>query len=204
MLTDRQQQLVSFLRSYQRTHGVMPSTRDIQQHFGFASQTAAMSHLKALERKGAIRRLAGKARAVVFPEDMERDTVDVPVFGLIPAGFTADNPEFVDGKLTLDLRSLGLSHNARPFALRVRGDSMIGAHIVQGDYVILEQREPKARDVVAALLDGESTLKRYIVEKGKPFLRAENPAYPDLIPARELLIQGVMVALVRPSLSGDQ
>jgi repressor LexA len=199
MLTDRQHQLVDFLRSYQRQHGVMPSTRDIQHHFGFASQTAAMSHLKALERKGAIRRLAGKARAVVFPEDMDRDTADIPIFGLIPAGFAADNPELRDGKVTLSLGSLGLSRSSKPFALRVRGDSMTGAHIAHGDYVILEQREPKQRDIVAALLDGESTLKRYVVEHGKPFLRAENPAYPDLIPARELLIQGVMVGLFRPN-----
>jgi repressor LexA len=197
MLTDRQHQLVAFLRSYQRQHGVMPSTRDIQQHFGFASQTAAMSHLKALERKGAIRRLAGKARAVVFPEDMDRDTVDIPIFGLIPAGFTADNPEVSDGKVTLSLGSLGLSRHSKPFALRVRGDSMTGAYIAHGDYVILEQREPKSRDIVAALLDGESTLKRYVVEHGRPFLRAENPSYPDLIPARELVIQGVMVGLFR-------
>lgn len=199
MLTDRQQELVGFLRDYQRTHGVMPSTRDIQQHFGFASQTAAMSHLKALERKGAIRRLAGKARAVVFPEDMDRDTADIPIFGLIPAGFAADNPELSDGKVSLSLGSLGLSRNAKPFALRVRGDSMVGACIAHGDYVILEHREPKPRDIVAALLDGESTLKRYIVEQGRPFLRAENPDYPDLIPARELLIQGVMVGLFRPT-----
>lgn len=199
MLTDRQQELVNFLRTYQRTHGVMPSTRDIQQHFGFASQTAAMSHLKALERKGAIRRLAGKARAVVFPDDMDRDATEVPIFGLIPAGFTADNPEMSDGKVTVSLSSLGLSRQARPFALRVRGDSMIGACIAHGDYVILEHREPRSRDIVAALLDGESTLKRYIVEQGKPFLRAENPAYPDLIPARELVIQGVMVGLFRPN-----
>jgi repressor LexA len=199
MLTDRQNQLVAFLRSYQRQHGVMPSTRDIQQHFGFASQTAAMSHLKALERKGAIRRLAGKARAVVFPEDMDRDSVDIPVFGLIPAGLAADNPEVSDGKVTLSLHSLGLSRTAKPFALRVRGDSMTGACIAHGDYVILEKREPRPRDIVAALLDGESTLKRYVVENGKPFLRAENPAYPDLIPARELVIQGVMVGLVRPT-----
>lgn len=203
MLTERQQELVGFLRTYQRTHGVMPSTRDIQQHFGFASQTAAMSHLKALERKGAIRRLAGKARAVVFPEDMERDTVDIPVFGLIPAGHAADNPELGDGKVTLSLGSLGLPRNARPFALRVRGDSMTGAHIAHGDYVILDQREPKPRDIVAALIDGESTLKRYVVEQGRPFLRAENPAYPDLIPARELLIQGVMVGLFRPNPSAQ-
>ena len=63
MLTDRQKQLHDFLRRYQRQHGVMPSTRDIQAHFGFASQTAAMGHLRALEKKGVIRRLAGKTKS---------------------------------------------------------------------------------------------------------------------------------------------
>lgn len=198
MLTDRQQQLLDFLRSYQRQQGVMPSTRDIQKHFGFASQTAAMSHLRALEKKGVIRRLAGLARAVVFPDDIDRaETVEIPIYGAIPAGLSSDNPEEMDGKLTLDAASLGLARNAKPFALRVRGDSMTGAHICDGDHVILVQRGPRARDVVAALIDGETTLKRYVVEHGKPFLRAENPRYPDLIPARELLIQGVMVGLFR-------
>lgn len=199
MLTDRQGQLLDFLRRYQRHEGVMPSTRDIQKHFGFSSQTAAMGHLRALERKGVIRRLPGKARAVVFPKDHQTRSqmMDVPVFGAIPAGFAADNPQLADRHISVDLRTLGLTPNAKPFALRVRGDSMIGAHICDGDYVVLEQREPRARDIVAALIDGESTLKRFIVEKGRPCLRAENPRYPDLIPVRELAIQGVMVGLVR-------
>jgi repressor LexA len=199
LLTARQQELLVFLKGYQRRNGLMPSTRDIQQHFGFASQTAAMSHLRALERKGVIRRLAGKARAVVFPEDINRETIDVPIYGDIPAGFAADNPEIADGQLTIDTRSMGLNPGAKPFALRVRGDSMTGAHIQHGDYVILDQRPPKPRDVVAALIDGESTLKRYLVVDNRPFLHAENPSYPDLIPAQELTIQGVMVGLVRTS-----
>lgn len=197
MLTSRQQELLAFLRGYQRRQGLMPSTRDIQHHFGFASQTAAMSHLRALERKGVIRRLPGKARAVVFPEDIDRETLQVPIFGDIPAGFTADNPEYSDGNLTIDSQLMGLKPGTKPFALRVRGDSMIEAHIQSGDFVILEQRSPKQRDIVAALMDGESTLKRYLVEDGRPFLRAENPRYPDLIPAQELLIQGVMIGLFR-------
>ena len=202
MLTSRQQQLLDFLGSFQRQHGVMPSTRDIQQHFGFASQTAAMSHLRALERKGAIRRLPGKARAVAFPEDINRaETVVIPVVGNIPAGPASDNPEVQGGRITLDVQSLGVSRGTKPFALRVRGDSMEGAHICEGDHVILVQREPKPRDVVAALIDGETTLKRYLVENGQPFLKAENPRYPDLIPARELVIQGVMVGLVRTQTS---
>ncbi len=198
MLTERQQQLLEFLRGFQRKQGVMPSTRDIQRHFGFASQTAAMSHLKALEKKGVIRRLAGMARAVSFPEDMERpETVTIPIYGSIPAGFASDNPESKDGSLSLDFESLGLSRTSNPFALRVRGDSMIGAHICHGDHVILVQKDPKPRDVVAALIDGEITLKRYLTEGSKPYLRAENPKYPDLIPVQELMIQGVMVGLLR-------
>ena len=203
VLTDRQKELVDFLRRYQRQQGVMPSTRDIQSHFGFASQTAAMGHLRALEKKGVIRRLAGKARAVVFPQDRLRASLaEVPVFGVIPAGFASENPQEADRHIAVDLRTLGLPSHAKPFALRVRGDSMTGAHICDGDIVILEQREPRQRDIVAALIDGESTLKRFILERGKPCLRAENPRYPDLIPARELTIQGVMVGLVRAPAAG--
>lgn len=199
MLTERQAQLFDFLKRHQRQQGVMPSTREIQKHFGFASQTAAMGHLRALERKGVIRRLPGKARAVVFPKDVaERVRLfDVPVFGTIPAGFAADNPQMTGRHIAVDIQSFGLSPGAKPFALRVRGDSMTGAHICDGDFVLLEQRDPRPRDIVAALIDGESTLKRYVVEKGRPSLRAENPLYPDLIPARDLVIQGVMIGLIR-------
>jgi repressor LexA len=94
--------------------------------------------------------------------------------------------------------SLGLRPTARTFALEVRGDSMVGRHILEGDYVILEHGvTPRSGDVVAALIDNESTLKTFVIDKGKPFLRAENPRYPNLVPAQELVIQGVMVALIR-------
>ena len=89
-------------------------------------------------------------------------------------------------------------HAASPlFALRVRGDSMMGAGILDQDVVFLTPREPRPREIVAALIDGESTLKRYLLQRGRPFLRAENPRYPDLLPAEELVIQGVMVGLLR-------
>ena len=197
-LTDRQQQLLEYLRQYQRENGVMPSTRDIQRHFGFSSQTAAMSHLRALEKKGVIQRHPNKARAVVFPEDLDRaEIVDIPLYGMIPAGYAADQEQQADGSVAMDTQTLGLSRNARAFALKVRGESMIGANICDGDVVILEVKDPRPRDIVAALIDGETTLKRYVVDKGQPYLRAENPAFPDLIPATELIIQGVMQALIR-------
>ena len=197
-LTNRQQELLDFLHQSHRETGVMPSTREIQAHFGFASQTAAMSHLRALERKGVIKRLAGKARAVVFPAELEREEImDIPLYGSIAAGMAQDVQPEKDGCVSIDVASVGLKPSTRVFALRVRGDSMIDAHICDGDTVVLEMREPLNGDVVAALIDGETTLKRYIVERGTPYLQAENEMYPDLIPLRELVIQGVMVALVR-------
>ena len=75
---------------------------------------------------------------------------------------------------------------------------MIDAHILDGDIVILEDRKDVHNgDIVAALIDGETTLKRYVTEHGRPYLKAENPDYPNLVPARELRVQGVMVSLVR-------
>lgn len=197
-LTRRQRQILDFVDRQHRQTGVAPSTYEIQEHFGFASQTAAVNHLRALERKGAISRLAGKARGILLPGAAARGALaTVPVFGRIPAGRATDAEQQTDERLGVDLAALGLRSGARTFALRVQGDSMTGAAIVDGDLVILEVREPADGDIVAALIDGESTLKRYVVNRGKPYLKAENPAYPDLLPARELVIQGVMVGLVR-------
>ena len=189
--------LITFAIIIPRT-GLMPSTREIQAHFGFASQTAAVSHLRALEKKGVIQRVAGKARALVFPEELEREEiVDIPIYGHIAAGMAADAEQEKEGCLSIDISSLGIPRNAKTFALRVRGDSMIDAHIVSGDCVVLEFREPRKGDIVAALIDGETTLKRFVIKDGQPYLQAENEMYPDLAPARELIIQGVMVALLR-------
>jgi repressor LexA len=197
-LTQRQQEILDYLRKSQRQTGIMPSTREIQHHFGFASQTAAMSHLRALERKAVIQRLPGKARAVIFPDELDRgEILDIPIYGHIAAGMAQDVEQEKQGCISIDIAALGLPRHARTFALKVRGDSMIDAHICSGDTVILEFREPRKGDIVAALIDGETTLKRYLIEKGKPFLRAENSDFPDLIPARELVIQGVLIALLR-------
>ncbi|MDB4618230.1 MAG: transcriptional repressor LexA [Akkermansiaceae bacterium] len=197
-LTQRQQELLDFLKIHQQENGLMPSTREIQAHFGFASQTAAMSHLRALEKKEVIVRLPGKARAVVFPEELEREEiVDIPVYGSIAAGMAEAVEEEKQGCVSIDIASLGIPRNARTFALKVRGESMIDAHICDGDTVILEFREPRNGDVVAALIDGDTTLKRFVIENGRPFLHAENEQFPDIVPARELVIQGVMVGLLR-------
>lgn len=199
-LTKRQQEILEYLKNAQRKTGVTPSTRELQHYFGFASQTAAMSHLRALERKGVIQRLPGKARAVAFPDELDREIiVDVPIYGRIAAGFGDNTPPEKDGCLSIDIRSLGVQRNSKTFALKVRGESMVDAHICDGDVVVMEYREARNGDIVAALIDGETTLKRYMVKNGKTYLHAENVNFPDLIPAQELIIQGVMVALLRKS-----
>jgi repressor LexA len=199
MLTHRQKNVLDFIQSEQRGKGITPSTREIQKHFRFASQTSVMQYIAALERKGFLSRHghARKARALITPVQKVRIT-DVPIYGQIPAGMSALSEQTIEGHVSLDTRSANVSKNGRIFALRVRGDSMIGAHIVDGDIVILEDRKDVQNgDIVAGLIDGETTLKRYVVEHGRPYLKAENPRYPNLTPVRELKIQGVMVSLVR-------
>lgn len=197
MLTERQQEVLTFIQSEQREKGLTPSTREIQKHFGYASQTSVMQYLDALERKGFLDRHARKARALITPVQKVR-IVDIPIYGQIPAGMAGLTEQTIEGHVSLDLRTVNASKNASTFALRVRGDSMIDAHILDGDIVILEDRkEVQSGDIVAALIDGETTLKRYVTERGRPYLKAENPLFPNLVPARELRIQGVMVSLVR-------
>ena len=191
-LTQRQREVLGFVREWRSRKGKMPSTREIQRHFGFASQTAAVNHLKALERKGFLRRMPGD----LLPVNESRFS-EVPLLGAIPAGLPAYEEERSDGGVAIDLASIGVSDSSRTFALTVRGDSMTGAHIQEGDVVVLEYREPRDGDVVAALIDGETTLKRFVLKEGQPYLKAENAAYPDLLPATELIVQGVVVALTR-------
>jgi repressor LexA len=197
MLTERQRDVLEFIQLEQREKGLTPSTREIQHHFGFASQTSVMQYLGTLERKGFLDRHARKARALITPVQKVRIT-DVPIYGQIPAGMATLTEQTIEGHVSLDTRSVNASKNGKTFALRVRGDSMIEAHILDGDIVILEDRKDVQNgDIVAALIDGETTLKRYVMEHGRPYLKAENPLYPNLVPARELRIQGVMVSLVR-------
>lgn len=199
-LTPRQKELLSYLKSEFAETGIMPSTREIQAYFGFKSQTAAMGHLKALEKKGIIQRLPGKARAVVFPESLEREPIyDIPLYGSIAAGMAAEVEENKEGVVSIDARSIGMTSSTNTFALQVHGESMIDAHICDGDTVILEKKPAREGNIVAALIDGEVTLKRLVKNKGVTYLQAENDLFPDLIPMNDLQVQGVLVGLIRKS-----
>lgn len=202
-LTSRQQEVLSYIQDGQLARGVVPTLREIAQQFGFRSVTAAADHVRALRKKGYLLhhpRLA-RAHSVVLPtgESSNRRTlVNVPLYGTIPAGFASERLQESDRSVSIDLESLGLRGRSLIFALEVRGDSMIGRHILDGDIAILDRGvTPRSGDVVAALIDRESTLKTFVIENGRPVLKAENPHYPDLIASEELLIQGVLVALVR-------
>jgi repressor LexA len=198
MLTDRQQEILDFIREQQRISGLTPSIVEIQEHFGFASPNAVTSHLDALERKGVLQREPNKARGLILTDSYrDKAMVEIPIYGSIPAGLPSDQQQQPDGCLSVDVETLKLPRGARVFALKVRGDSMVGAGILQGDVVVMEFKEAKNGDIVAALIDGETTLKRYVIQRNKPFLKAENSRYANLIPAQELVIQGVQIALLR-------
>lgn len=200
-LTKRQQEVLSFIELTRARDGHSPTLREIAGHFGFRSPKAAADHVTALQRKGVLSGPARKARALraLSPwEKLLQPVMHIPIYGTIPAGFAQERTQEPNGCLSVDVRTLGVRPGARAFALRVRGDSMTGKGILDGDLAVIEpDRAPHAGDVVAALIDGDSTLKTFALERGRPVLRAENPRYPKLIPAAELVVQGVMVALIR-------
>jgi len=200
-ITKRQQEVLDYVRLIQQTEGTSPTLREICAHFGFASSRAASDHLAALKRKGFITSNRNKSRSVRLITPLARlrqVSVDIPLFGSIPAGAPQTREQDAEGCVSVDVTTLGYKPTRNAFALRVAGDSMIGKHIVSGDIVILEHgAEPRNGQIVAALIDGASTLKTYVVKGSKTYLKAENPKYPDLLPAQELMIQGVFKALIR-------
>lgn len=205
-LTTRQHEILGFIQLQFREQSFWPSIREIQDHFGFKSTNAVMGHLRALERKGYISRAPGQARTFRVTYDdgtnkpvFAKDVVNIPIYGNISAGY----PEGVEsageiGRLQIDIETVGVRRNRRAFALKVRGMSMIDAGIFEGDVVVVEHGVPKDGNIVAALIDNETTLKRFMQPAGRaPYLKAENKDYPELHPVSELVIQGVVKAVVR-------
>jgi repressor LexA len=202
MLTDRQQAIFDFILAYRRSNGCSPSIPEIQKEFDIRSPNGVAGHLHALETKGFIQRSQRGSRQIdpVGPYATERGAIaDLPMQGDIAAGY----PEQVaashaDSYVSMDEATLGFRPKEGSFALRVRGDSMKDAGIFNGDMVVVEPgSDPRENQIVVALIDGESTLKRLVRVRGKWFLKAENPAYPELHPRSGLMVQGVVRTLVR-------
>jgi repressor LexA len=199
MLSEKQEAILDYVRAVQTERGMPPSTRDIQRQFGYASQNAAMNHLRALARKGAIEQINGRTWGL-RARLVQTQLFTIPVHGSIPAGDPVANEQSADETVQIDPAFFGLpQHRAsKLWALRVSGDSMIDAHICDGDLAILESREPRPGDIVAALVDEtDTTLKRLVFRAGIAVLHPENPRYSDIVPERGLHCQGVLVGLIR-------
>jgi repressor LexA len=201
-LSEKQEAVRDFIAAELAAGRSCPTHREVAGHFGFASSYSAACHIKALIRKGALIAEDGKARALrladAFQPVRRAAVAEIPVFGSIPAGFGRDREQEAGECVPVTVESIGFKPTRNTFALRVAGDSMIGKHICDGDIVVFEHGpEPRSGQIVAALIDRKNTLKTFLVKNGKPFLKAENPKFPDLIPSEELVIQGVFRALIR-------
>ena len=201
-LTVRQRQILDFILETVSDRGYPPSVREIGEAVGLSSPSTVHSHLSALVKAGYLRRDPSKPRAieVIAPGDehrMHRAPVrDVPLVGNIAAGSPILAEEDIEEIYPLPTELVG--HDP-VFMLSVRGDSMTGVGIYDGDYVVV-RRQPTARDgqLVAALVDGEeATVKRLERRDGRVILRAENPDYPAMVFSDGVEILGVAIAVLR-------
>lgn len=194
---DPQQLILNFIESYQANHQRPPTVREIQDKMGYKSPRAVSYFLEKLEKASLIVRKS-RSRGIFLKAGRNINRpVMLPLFDTIPAGM-ADPiiPESSD-HLTLDASLFGSSVPENCYAIRVRGSGMEEASILDGDIGVMEVREAKPGDVVAALIEGETVLKRLVEEDGRLFLKAEHLEYRDLLPIDLVAIHGVLVGLIR-------
>jgi repressor LexA len=197
----RQQRILVAIRDWVVRHGYAPSTRQIGDAVGLRSSSSVSKHLVSLEEKGFLRRGAILSRPIdvraFLPGSPARepgDSVAVPVVGDIAAGIPILAEEYVDELLALPR---GLTGRGTVFALRVRGDSMIDAAICDGDIVVVrQQHEAHSGQIVAAMIDGEATVKVYRHRGGHILLEPRNSAY-DVIDGDRATVLGVVVSVLR-------
>jgi repressor LexA len=197
-LTRRQQEIYEFLIEYTEEKGFPPTLREICGRFGMASTRAASDHLEALERKGYVDRSPDLSRAIRFPNrPAHRPGRSVPLVGKIAAGSPILAVENIVDRVTLD-ESIAKTEGS--FMLEVQGESMIGAHILPGDFIVVKpQDDAQDGDIVVAMLGDEATVKKLERKGSRIRLMPENPAMdPVPIPSpSELRILGIVTGLVR-------
>jgi repressor LexA len=198
-LTDRQARILEYIRYVSRTRSYPPSVREIGEAVGLSSSSTVHNHLNQLERRGLIRRSPSKSRTVEPVEDSRiedrrRGSVAVPIVGNVAAGVPILAEQNVEDHLVLspDVAQEGW------FLLRVRGDSMVNAGILDGDLVLVRpQRDaPPNGTIVVALLEDEATVKRLQRSNGQIRLLAENPAYEPIV-ANEASLVGTVKGVFR-------
>ncbi|MFC4002881.1 transcriptional repressor LexA [Prauserella oleivorans] len=198
----RQQRILAVIRDWVVRYGYSPSTRQIGDAVGLRSSSSVSKHLASLEEKGFLRRSSTVSRPIdvraFLREPSARqsteDSVSVPVVGDIAAGTPIAADEHLDDTLTLPRELTG---RGNVFGLRVRGDSMIDAAICDGDIVVVRQQaEAHSGQIVAAMIDGEATVKVFRRRGGHVYLEPRNPAY-DVIDGDEAVVLGIVVSVLR-------
>jgi len=200
-LTPRQRSILTVIREWVDEHGYPPTMREIGAAVGLASPSTVAHHMTVLERNGFLRRDARGSRAVDIradetarPRGLDANDVRVPVLGAIAAGAPILAEEHVEDELTLPTSLVG---RGTLFALKVRGDSMVEAAICDGDLVVVRQQQvAEDGEIVAAMLDGEATVKVLRRRDGHVELLPRNAAYQP-IPADHAVVLGKVVSVLR-------
>jgi repressor LexA len=201
-LTRRQQAVLEFISQYIGHHEYPPTYQEIADAFDIVSKHGVVRHLVALERKGYITRGDTLARSIriIHPQYMPAsETVQVPLVGRVSAGYPILAEENIENYVMLP-RTL-VKSEGRYFALRVHGDSMINAGILDGDMVVVQSANTaQTGEIVVALIGDEVTVKRLVAQNSQKYLKAENPNYPNIFPQNEWSIQGKVIGLIRDNI----
>ncbi len=197
-LTPHQRTVLNYITEFQSKRGYSPSLADLATAFGVSSKNSIAKVVNTLVNAKFLEK-DPKGRIKIIPQapdDGGMNAMTLPLFGTIAAGFAAPVEEHAEEQITIE--NYLVKNRSSTFLLRVKGDSMIDAAIYEGDLVVVDRsKQPKPNDIVVGVLDGEFTLKRLKKDKGKYYLQAENPAYPDLFALEELNVAGVVVGLMR-------
>ncbi len=181
-LTPKQAEIYNYILQFTKNHGYPPSVREIGAAVRLKSPSTVHFHMKKLEAEGYINKADGKTRAISLPreavgEELDGRTDRVPLVGTVAAGSPILAEENVEEYLSFDTGGRTGEH----FALKVRGESMLGAGILPGDLVIVHRQETfRNGDIVVALFDDEATVKTYHMERGHLWLLPENPEYQPI------------------------
>lgn len=195
----RQKQIIDFISQYIQKFGTSPTLQEIADALGVSSLATVHEHLQSLTKKGVIRRFEGAVRGIELLDHsfgQAIDGVELPILGYIAAGSPIQ--PMTDPNATLKVASSMLSGKKRSFVLQVRGDSMIEEGILDGDFVVIEEKK-EARDgeIVVALLDnGLATLKKFFREATRIRLEPANSTMKPIY-AQNVTVQGTVVGLVR-------
>jgi repressor LexA len=197
-LTERQNKILDYIRYVTKVRSYPPSVREIGEAVGLSSSSTVHNHLNQLERRGLIKRYPSKSRTVQLVTDAQadaqrRNAVSIPVIGNVAAGAPILAEQNVEEHMLL---SSDMAQEGN-FLLRVRGESMINAGILDGDLVLVKpQQEATNGSIVVALVDGDATVKRFERGNGHVKLIAENPAYEPIVTTNVSLV-GVVRGVIR-------